>query len=1598
MKGFVLIAILSALFLISCAALDNVPPTIQTLRFSKIPKNAGEPVVIELIAVDQSGISRIYVYNGDEKIYSTTRTGEISFPAPYGTVSLRVVVIDKNGNASSKTLSAFKTEDVKAPSVEIEYTPKGVVPGETISIVVTAVDAESGVRKTGLRINGSEVTLENGKYSLLASPGVYELVAYAIDNAGNQATKEETITVSTPGDESGPTIEFVGLPKKLQPNSQVNILMNISDESGILSITFDDGIETTYRPSGATTEITWNITRNVGSQNPYSFIVVAEDSKGNSSQVTETISIGENLPPSVIIDVDNPTPVEGEDVVISLEVTDDSKVTQIALYIDNSPVRTFTSEPYTYTWRTVKGLHKIKAIATDDSGEQTEAYYTINVGVQDTEPPTIYFSSPYGVTFGESYTFYAFVTDNVQVDSVSFSFSGPENIGPIEANTVGGGIYSISETFSATGTYTVNVVARDISDNSSAQQGQFPVDEDYIVRAPRIKEFSFSPSAVNQGETVHFKVVADDDLSLSRCDFYINGVKYMSTEPTVGTFEWDWTATILGSHEIDVVVFDTEGFSDSATGTVNVLSERPIAQILQPEDEYRTPYAENMSLSLIAQVLDSSSPTVAYFEITGPYDTRINVEASGDGPVYSFSSDWKVEGPGEYTINFYYTNEINLSDSTSVTVTVLDLGVVFNEPLPGQLHQCGTELYVEARVSNYVEGDCQIKVKRGDNEVYSTTATITNLPGDYNIYSTTIPATANVFNTPDTYTITLTGNTSEGEEAKGSTFIIVVDTTPPEITSVKLNNKEEIAENETYLVAMDENPTLSVEAKDNRGIKSIDIQRKTNGIYTTIHSEKASSLSYDIPQKYLEPFENYFRIVATDLDENKSYLPFVIYVYETNPPTFTQFRSMSINPSSDVYNLNAWVWIQIRGDYNNYTQFIVQDDSGIKEVRLRIFGVGYDEIIDKLYEHKEEEPVETEKFISNDDIGFSLPTVPGSYTIVLEAVDVFDNTTSIAEINIQVEDLIPPIVSIEVEEESIEKTTSDGIPVLRNPADIIVNFLDNTEPIKSVELLFTDSSGKTQLIGKRDDLAGDTCTFDNVSLSEYSDGLGVLTAYATTTSESTGSQSLKVIVDNESDPKVIISMPAAGSYDGKRCYSGTILLNAVVENIDDIDVRWIELYIDETITSTITNPAVNGFTFSIDTTSYSEGEHTLSLVVADMAENTSNKDSITARETVIFDNTPPDLIWDSHGVYTSDTDITFTIDEPFGISEAKLTTAWGTVDPVSQDGTSVTFEHGISSDEKSGFSLMVADTAGNASYFTGTLYHDNTPPTVTVTAPANVITELGDSFELSYSDNLTSVAKLYMYKDGNLENSWDVPWLEEATTIFWVPEDDYEGTVNIEFEVNDMVGLTAADTVSVDVDTKDPDITALEITPSGTEVVVLHNGIYYTNTENPQVNWTITDINFDHAKLIVGSAAPILVGENGSQVIGITEGSTTTVKLEAYDSVNHSESDSFKVIRDTTSPVIENVVFGSTPVTENSTITTSPGIINLSFEVDETFINLDETYIEFGGSQMDVSSTTFDGTWKFSVSLTVGASTTILIHTEDLATNSDEFSFGVEIQ
>ncbi len=1596
-----LVLALPVLFLIiSCAMLDRVPPLLD-VSLSEMSEIAGENFVLNISVSDQSGIDRIEIYANDRLIFKTIQSGQISIPAPYGSFTLKVVAYDRAGNSASKVIGSFKTKDLKKPEVSVDYTPKGPRPSETVTVIVSAQDNESGIRTVGLRVNKKEVQLTNNRYTFQVQAGVYEFEAYAIDNEGNDNLAKTTLNVSVAGDSSGPEIEFVNLIKKSKPGAVVNITILATDESGVSKIVFNDGKESIYVPTMPATQLIWNVTRNVGTTNPYSFSVTAYDSRNNYTTKTGSIEIGTNLPPSVSIEVDKPAPKEGEKVLITINASDDSMVKQVVLYIDNVPVRTFNQQPYRHEWTAIKGIHKIKAVATDDSNESTEAFYTINVGVLDTEAPVIYFTSPYGVVVNEAYTFYVFVTDNVQVSEVTFSFKGPVQKGPILASTIGGGVFTITETFTEKGNYEVIVVAKDSSNNSSSQKGQFPVDEAYIVKAPKIKEFSYAPSVLNQGERVHLKVIAEDDISLNRCDFYVNGVKRISVQPSVNVFEWDWTVTTLGVHDIKVVVIDTEGFTAEATGTVTVVTSRPIVRILQPEDGFRTPFADNLSLSLNAQVVDTNNPSVAYFDIKGPIDERIPVTALGEGPVYTFSARWEVKKYGEYQIDFYYKNNINLSDATSVSVNILDLGVVFETPLPGQQHQCGYNLTVRAKVSVYLTENEKFEISYASRKLELSVPNPIVTTSTHNIYETTIPST--FFTEPGSYTIIFSGKTTANEEGRGTTYVTVIDTEPPVITQARIDSSD-IVENGVYNVAMSARPVISVTATDNRQIKSIELQKRVSGVYTNIHSTTTNSLNYTI--QTLDSFENYFRILVKDLENNQTLRNFVIYAYEQNTPNVEGFRSMQLYPSAPVYDMNAQLLVQIRGNLNNNTQFKITDDTGIKEVRVRVidaqtYGNNYSETVKKLYEYTTGNLLR-EIFINNQDVPMFTPALVGTFKVVLEAIDVFGNAKRISEQNLVVEDLTPPIVNIDIPAGKFYGTNSEGRKILRTLTDVKVSFLDNTEPIYKVELWIADAAGSTQKVGEKSDLATNSWTFENIPLSSYVDGIAKFRAIATTTSGAAGEGELIVVIDNKTSPVVTIQLPPASTFGSRQVYRGTIIVTAQITNIDvPYDVHKVELYMDDIKRIEVKSPVLEDgevkFKLSLDTTLYNDGNHKIALKVYDFANNSSQLTDSRSFAEVIFDNSAPVLLSDSGRIYTNQTTVTLQIDESYGLIEAILRLPDRSIDPI--PGT-LTFVHGLSQNTLSTFSLYMKDTAGNVANYSGTLYYDTQRPNITIQGvqPTNLASETGARFTLSFSDNLTSLSTLRVYENATFKESLALSWGQTSTTWVYNPPSNYEGQRTLAFEVSDRAGnLSTQEQYIMDVDTFPPRINSFSC-----DITTLVDNIYYTNSGSSNVTWSVNDNYFDKVTLENNSVRVLDDGpSSGSNNVGLNLG-LNVIKLTAYDLANHSTVQTIRIIRDNQEPQISNVKLASQNVTENATTTiTTTGNKPLEFSVMELYIMWYQSSVYVNNIKVtsgdDWLITGTNPNYAVSTMVNISGNSKIEIILKDYAGNERRFTFYVEV-
>jgi len=119
-------------------------------------------------------------------------------------------------------------------------------------------------------------------------------------------------------------------------------------------------------------------------------------------------------------------------VMIRVSATDDGRVTEVRLYVDDQLVGADTTKPFEFAWdtRTVSnGDHRISAIAKDDDGKESEDDDTI-VGVDnsvaDTTAPTVDITAPAAdsTVSGSSVVIAAAASDDIAVAGVEFFLDG----------------------------------------------------------------------------------------------------------------------------------------------------------------------------------------------------------------------------------------------------------------------------------------------------------------------------------------------------------------------------------------------------------------------------------------------------------------------------------------------------------------------------------------------------------------------------------------------------------------------------------------------------------------------------------------------------------------------------------------------------------------------------------------------------------------------------------------------------------------------------------------------------------------------------------------------------------------------------------------------------------------------------------------------------------------------------------------------------------------------------------------------------------------------------------------------------------------------
>ena len=160
-------------------------------------------------------------------------------------------------------------------------------------------------------------------------------------------------------------IVTINSPKNVITGDEVTFTASAEDKDGTIiqveffvdnnSIGFDDS---------APYSIKW-----ISTSGEHKIKAIATDNRGfKGSSADSTIKVVDNSAPTLELIVDSIAIVDTQ-LTISASASDtDGSIQKVEFYIDNVLIATKTSAPYTCTWNTILGNHKVKAVATDNRG------------------------------------------------------------------------------------------------------------------------------------------------------------------------------------------------------------------------------------------------------------------------------------------------------------------------------------------------------------------------------------------------------------------------------------------------------------------------------------------------------------------------------------------------------------------------------------------------------------------------------------------------------------------------------------------------------------------------------------------------------------------------------------------------------------------------------------------------------------------------------------------------------------------------------------------------------------------------------------------------------------------------------------------------------------------------------------------------------------------------------------------------------------------------------------------------------------------------------------------------------------------------------
>ena len=271
--------------------------------------------------------------------------------------------------------------------------------------------------------------------------------------------------------------------------------------------------------------------------------------------------------------VDILSPGEGATVsntlIVRADANDNVGVTEVRLMIDGAVVATDTSAPYELEWNTTSwsnGTHSLRVRAVDAANNSGDDVISVNVAnaPPDLTPPTVAITSP-GVraTVSGAVNITATASDNVGVAFVEFFVDGVWQ----GADTGAPYSHTWDSRTVPNGLHTIMVTAEDTAGNRTSVTRDVTVQNTLADLIAPTVTITSPAHGQTVGATVNVTVSAWDNLGVTRCELYVNGVMKASSTRTPFSMKFKTTG-MSGALVLVVRAYDAAnnvGFSPPIT-------------------------------------------------------------------------------------------------------------------------------------------------------------------------------------------------------------------------------------------------------------------------------------------------------------------------------------------------------------------------------------------------------------------------------------------------------------------------------------------------------------------------------------------------------------------------------------------------------------------------------------------------------------------------------------------------------------------------------------------------------------------------------------------------------------------------------------------------------------------------------------------------------------------------------------------------------------------------------------------------------------------------------------------------------------------------